>query len=148
MRDVTIDIRSAKNDEGGQGHRFTCTQVDLVTSTSLFDFSQESWDFACLAGPVRGTAFLTLQGRFRLDVRRVQQDVEAGSTGSGSGPSGHINTLAAHCRSVGAGEPGCPGSCHSKCGPMEFACIPGVHQPDWRRERTMIRSRSSVTSAH
>jgi len=49
---------------------------------------------------MRGAAFLTLQGRFRLDVRRVQQDVEAGSTGSGPGPRGHINTLAAHCRSV------------------------------------------------
>ena len=57
---------------------------------------------------MRGTAFLTLQGRFRLDVRQVQQDVEAGSTGSGPGPRGHINTLVAHCRSVGAGEPGVP----------------------------------------
>jgi len=41
MRDVTIDIWSAKNDEGGQGHRFTCTRVDLATSTRPFDLSQE-----------------------------------------------------------------------------------------------------------
>ena len=86
MRDVTIDIRSAKNDEGRQGHRFTCTQVDLVTSTSLFDFSQESWDFACLAGPVRGTAFLTWQVRLRLTYGQFNKMLKQVSPGVGLDP--------------------------------------------------------------
>ena len=41
MRDVTIDIRSAKYDEGRQGHRVTCTRVDLATATRPVDLSQE-----------------------------------------------------------------------------------------------------------
>jgi hypothetical protein len=41
MRDVTIDIRSAKNDEGGLGHRFTCTRVDLATSQRPFDLADK-----------------------------------------------------------------------------------------------------------
>ena len=43
---------------GSQGHRFTCTRP--------FDLYRELLDFACEARPVRGTAFLTWQGRFRL----------------------------------------------------------------------------------
>jgi len=61
MRDVTIDIRSAKNDEGGLGHRFTCTRVDLATSQRPFDLAEELWDFACEARPFKGQAFSTWQ---------------------------------------------------------------------------------------
>ena len=32
MQDVTINIRSAKNDQAGIGHRFTCKRADLTTS--------------------------------------------------------------------------------------------------------------------
>jgi len=66
MRDVAINIRSAKNDQAGIGHRFTCKRVDLTTSKRPFDLAQELWDFACEARPVQGTAFLTWQGRYRL----------------------------------------------------------------------------------
>ena len=66
MRDVTINIRSAKIDQAGIGPRFTCKRVDLTTSKRPFDLAQEWWDFACEARPVQGTAFLTWQGRYRL----------------------------------------------------------------------------------
>ena len=34
-------LRSAKYDEGLQGHRFTCTRMNLATATRPFDLSQE-----------------------------------------------------------------------------------------------------------
>ena len=59
MRDVTINICSAKNDQAGNGHRFTYKRVDLTTSKRPFDRAQELWDFAFEARPAQGTAFLT-----------------------------------------------------------------------------------------
>ena len=43
QRSVDTDplLRSAKYDEGRQGHRFTGTRMDLATATRPFDLSQE-----------------------------------------------------------------------------------------------------------
>ena len=43
QRSVDTDplLRSAKYDEGLQGHRFTCTRMNLATATRPFDLSQE-----------------------------------------------------------------------------------------------------------
>jgi len=94
MRDVTLDVRSAKNDEGGAGHRFTCTRVDLATSTRPFDLAQELWDFACEARPVRGLAFLTWQGKFRLTYAKFNAKIKQVAQGAGFDPRGyHTHSL-------------------------------------------------------
>ena len=82
MREVTIEIRSAKNDEGGEGHRFTSVRVDpQSTPDRPFDIAEQLWDFACVSRPVRGMAFLTWQAReVAFDVRQVQrQDQGSGA---------------------------------------------------------------------
>ena len=61
---MTIDMQYAKDGEGEQGHRFTCTWADLARLPRSFDLYQELWDFTCEARPVRGTVPLIDQGRF------------------------------------------------------------------------------------
>ena len=91
LRDVTIDIRSAKNDEGGLGHRFTCTRVDLATSPRPFDLAEELWDFACEARPVKGLAFLTWQGKARLTYGKFTKKIKEVAKGEGYDPE-HFHT--------------------------------------------------------
>ena len=98
MREVSINIRSAKNVEGGQGHRFTSTRVNPGTVPDRpFDIAEQLWDFACVARPVKGMAILTWQGKWRLTYGKLNakiKQVARGEYGDDDGFSTHSIRIA------------------------------------------------------
>ena len=109
MREVSINIRSAKNDEGGQGHRFTSTRVNPGTVPDRpFDIAEQLWDFACVARPVKGMAFLTWQGKWRLTYGKLNakiKQVARGEYGDDDGFSTHSIRIAGASALANSGVP-------------------------------------------
>ena len=110
MREVTIEIWSAKNDEGGEGHRFTSVRVNpQSTPDRPFDIAEQLWDFACVSRPVRGMAFLMWQGKWRLthgkfNAKKIKE-VARGEYGDDSGFAKHSIRIAVASALTNAGVP-------------------------------------------
>ena len=129
MREVTIETRSAKIDEGGEGHRFTSVRVDpQSTPDRPFDRAEQLWDFACVSRPVRGMAFLTWQGKWRLTYGKFNakiKEVARGEYGDDSGFATHSIRIAGASALANAGVP--DHIIAPMHGQMEVAGLPGIY---------------------
>lgn len=73
VREIVINIRSAKNDIGGEGHRFVFPrQIQSSSSSHAFDVVKECWDWANLARPVKDNPFLSFSTAWALTPTLVQ----------------------------------------------------------------------------
>ena len=87
-----------------------------------FDISEQLWDFACVSRPVRGTAFLVWQGKWRLTYGKVNTKIkEASGTRRIWRRQWLRDTLDQDRRSVSVGKRGSTGPHHPVQGQMEVA---------------------------
>ena len=76
-------------------------QYSLGHIDTPIDLSQDLRNFAYEARPVRGTALLTWQGRFCLDVRHVQKMLKQVTLGGGRDP----DVISTHSLRVAGASP-------------------------------------------
>ena len=86
QRSVDTDplLRSAKYDEGRQGHRVTGTRMDLATATLPFDLSQELYVRPDQCEARRSSQ--PWQGHFRLTYGKFNKMLKRVLLGVGLGP--------------------------------------------------------------
>jgi hypothetical protein len=93
-----------------------------------FDISEQLWDFACVSRPVRGTAFLVWQGKWRLTYGKVNtkiKEVARGEYGDDSGFATHSIRIAGASASANARVPDHIIQCTGRW--KQVADLPGIY---------------------